>query len=347
MNFSSDNVTGVSPEIMHALEKANNGTAPSYGSDEITARLERKLKDIFECELWAFPMATGTACNALALSAMTLPYGAILCHEEAHINTDECGATEMYTGGAKLIGLKGKNGKLTPEILEPHLLPRRGVHSVEPAAISITQANEWGVIYSLSEIKEISASAKKAHLYLHMDGARLANALAVLNCTPAEMTWKAGVDIVCLGATKNGGMSADLLICFNKELSEGLARRRMRAGHLFSKMRFISAQLDAYFENDLWLKNARHANAMAKKLAECLVKIPQAKILFPVDANELFVWLPPKIVAALREKGFHFYDWPGLEEGTFRLVTAFNTKEPDIDLFLQTVQALTSQVALL
>jgi len=340
MNFSSDNVVEVAPEIMDALIKANEGTAPSYGSDMITARVEEKLKDIFNCDLRAFPMGTGTACNALALSVMVPPFGAVLCHQEAHINTDECGATEMYSGGAKLIGLEGKNGKLTSEILAPHVIGRRGVHSVQPSAISITQANEFGVIYTPSEIREISELAKSANLYLHMDGARFSNAIASLGCTPADITWKAGIDILSLGATKNGAMAAEVLVCFNPSLVKEIAFRRMRAGQLFSKMRFISAQLEAYFSNDLWLKNARHANSMAARMARGLQAIPEVKLLFPTDANEIFVCLPPAMIAGLRQAGFHFYDWPGFEEGAIRLVMAYNTKLEDVEKFITILSSL-------
>lgn len=345
MNFSSDTVSSAAPEILAALARANEGTSPSYGADEISARVEKKLTDIFECELSAFAVGTGTACNALALSVMTPSYGAVLCHKEAHIHTDECGAPEMYTGGAKLIGLPGENGKIAAATLRPYLQSARGVHSVKPSVISLAQAAELGTVYTPSEISDIGSLAKANGLHLHMDGARFANALVSLNASPADLTWKAGVDILSLGATKNGAMGAEVVVCFNKDLAESLNYRRKRAGHLFSKMRFVSAQLDAYFTDDLWLRHARHANQMAKTLAEGLARIPSARLLFPVEANELFVWLPPAMVLSLRQSGFSFYDWPGYEEGTFRLVTAFNTRLEDVAHFVETVEKLSRQAA--
>ncbi|HEX2581975.1 MAG TPA: beta-eliminating lyase-related protein [Dongiaceae bacterium] len=336
MNFSSDTVVPVAPAIMAALAEANRGASPSYGADELSARLERMAADIFERPVAVFPVGTGTACNALALSAMTPPYGAVLCQAEAHIAVDECGAPEFYTGGAKLIGVAGTDGKLAPADLAPFLTQRRAdnVHAAQPAVFSIAQASELGRCYSPAEIGALAEAAHQAGLLVHMDGARFANAMAHLGCSPAEASWRAGVDMLSLGATKNGAMNAELVVCFRPELAASLKYRRKRAGHLFAKMRYVSAQLVAYFTDDLWLHHAAQANRMAAQLAAGIAKIPEARLLYPVEANELFLHLPPALVAALRQEGAAFYDWPGREAGTFRLVTSYVTTAEDVASFL-------------
>ncbi|MEA2782725.1 MAG: threonine aldolase [Rhodospirillaceae bacterium] len=336
MNFCSDNVTGAAPEILAALAAANTGTLPSYGEDALTAGVEAKLKEIFETDLAAFPVATGTAANALALSLLAPPWGAIYCHEGAHVAVDECGAPEFYTGGAKLVDLPGENGKLTASQLEA-VVARGGkgvVHHAQPAAISLTQATEAGASYRPAEVAAIAEVARRHGLRLHMDGARFGNAIAFLGATPAEVTWRAGVDILSFGATKNGALAAEAVIIFDKALAQEFAFRRKRAGHLFSKMRFLSAQLDAYLKDGLWLKNARHANAMAKRLAEGLAGIPDAKLAHPVEANEIFVDLPETAIRGLIADGFQFYRWLGEDKTLLRLVTAFNTKEADVAAFI-------------
>src|SRR5215475_8332743 len=254
MNFCSDNVTGASPEILEALTRANAGTRPSYGEDEQTKRVEAKLKEIFECDLAAFPVATGTGANALALSLITPPFGALYCHRDAHVSVDECGAPEFYTGGAKLVDLPGEHGKLTLAEIEAALAgAHKGVvHHVQPASISLTQATESGTAYRPAEVAAIAAAGRRYGVRLHMDGARFANALTFLKVSPAEITWRAGVDILSLGATKNGALAAEAVVIFDKALAEEFAFRRKRAGHLFSKMRFLSAQIDAMLAGDLW-----------------------------------------------------------------------------------------------
>jgi threonine aldolase len=342
MNFCSDNVAGIASEIMAAIEKANQGAMPSYGADAITARVEQRLSEIFEREVAAFPVVTGTSANALALSTLTPPYGAIYCHPEAHIMVDECGAPELYTGGAKLVPIAGAGGKLSASAVAAALDNARAgdVHHVQPAAISLTQASECGTAYTATEVAAIGEIARRHKVKLHMDGARFANAVAHLNVTPAQMTWQAGVDVLSFGATKNGALAAEVVVFFDKALAETFGFRRKRAGHLISKMRFVSAQLDAYFENDLWLTLARHANAMAQRLVGGLKSIPGVQLLHPVEANEIFIRLPLEIVAGLRKAGFDFYDWPGAAPGTIRLVTSFATEAKDVEAFIKTANEL-------
>lgn len=337
MNFCSDNVSGASPEIIAAVIAANEGTAMPYGNDEYTQRFEAKLKDIFETDLVAFPVATGSAANALALSVMTPPYGAIYCHPNAHINVDECGAPEFYTGGAKLVTIPGDRGKIPIEDLAQILLHSGAgvVHHVQPAAVSITQATEAGTVYSVEEVKAIANLTHSHNLTLHMDGARFANAVVSLGCSPAEITWKAGVDVLSFGATKNGALAAEAVIFFNTELAKTFAYRRKRSGHLFSKMRFLSAQLEAYITNNLWLKNATHANQLAAKITQELTSLLGVKLYYPVDVNEIFIELPETVIQNLLADGFQFYRWDHEASTTIRLIAAFNTKEEDVTAFIE------------
>jgi len=342
MNFCSDNVAGIAPEILEAITRANTGTQPSYGADEITARVEKRLGEVFEREVWAFPVTTGTSANALALSTLTPPYGAVYCHPEAHIMVDECGAPELYTGGAKIVPIEGEGGKISAKDVSYTLDNARAgdVHHVQPAAVSLTQASECGTAYTVAEVGAISAVTKKHKLKLHMDGARFANAVAYLKAKPADITWKAGVDVLSFGATKNGALAAEAVVFFDKDLAASFGFRRKRAGHLISKMRFISAQLDAYLTDDLWMRLAGHANAMAQKLVGGLKVVPGVHLLYPVEANEIFIRLPLETVAALRHAGFQFYDWPGAAPGTIRLVTSFATQAADVDAFIAKAQSL-------
>jgi threonine aldolase len=342
-NFKSDNVPPVCGDIMEAIVAANTGSAPSYGGDEWTRSLETAACDVFETEVAIFPVTTGTAANALALSQITPPYGAVYCHETAHIVTDECGAPEFYTGGAKMIGFAGHDGKIRPAQLAGAiaLAQDMGVHHVKPGALSLTQATEWGTVYALNEVSALAEVAGQHGLPVHMDGARFANALAHLGCSAAEATWKRGVDVLSLGATKNGAMCAEAVVFFHLTQARDFDRRRKQAGHLWSKLRFVSAQLLAYFKNDLWLKNARHANAMASRLAAGLGKITGASLLQPVDANEVFVALPETLVAALEARGFGFYRWPMSQptQGVaIRLVTSFATTAASVDELLAAAQ---------
>ena len=335
MNFASDNTSGISPEILAALAAANEGTVGSYGADPITARLEAKLADLFEHEVSVFPVATGTAANALALAAVTPPWGAVLCHPLAHIICDEANAPEFYTGGAKLVAVPGIDGKLAAADLAALLPGELGnVHSAQPAAISLTQATECGTAYRPSEIAEIATLAHRHGLAVHMDGARFANALVHLDVSPADLTWRSGVDVLSFGATKNGALGAEAIVFFDSARAKELPFRRKRAGHLFSKMRFLSAQLDAYVTDDLWRRNARHANLAAARLAEGLAALPGVRLRHPVEANELFVELPEAVISGLFEAGAKFYRWQGATSTCVRLVTAWNTADADVATFL-------------
>lgn len=337
MNFASDNVTGVSPEIMAALNAANNGAATSYGQDEYTQRLETQFKEVFETDLTIFPVATGSAANALALSVMAPSFGAIYCHAESHINVDECGAPEFYTGGAKLVTLPSSDGKIHATDLAD-VLTHAGagvVHHVQPSAVSITQASEAGTVYSLDEIRALAEITQSHDLYLHIDGARFANAVVSLGCSPADLTWRAGVDALSFGATKNGAMAAEAVVFFNQTLAKTFGYRRKRGGHLFSKMRFLSAQLEVYLNDDLWLRNATHANRMARTLAAGLVGLPEVKLCNPVEANEIFIKLPKTVSQGLFAEGFQFYRREREDSTIVRLVTAFNTRETDVTAFIE------------
>ena len=337
MNFVSDNAYGAAPQILSALAKATAGAVPSYGEDAITARVAERLGAIFEHEVQVFPVVTGTAANSLALATLCPPYGAVFCHQDSHIAVDECGAPEFFTGGAKLALLDGDGAKLTPQALQrARARFGGGVHSPRPSVVSITQATELGTVYKAGEIESIADFAHKHGMALHMDGARFANALVSLGCTPAEMTWKAGVDALSFGATKNGALCAEAVIFFDKTRSEEFEYRRKKAGHLLSKMRFISAQLEAYLENDLWLANARRANALAKTLGDGLSAIPGITLANPVEANGVFAWMPKAMAAHLHSQGAAFYDWVTEPDRVLaRLIVSFATPEADVAEFLK------------
>ena len=340
MIFTSDNVAGAAPEILSALvEAAREGPMASYGADPVTARLKERVADLFEAEVEVFPVATGTAANALALSCLTPPFGSVYCHVDAHVNTDECGAPELQTGGAKLVGLPGAHGRIEPETLEDALAaaPFGFVHAVQPSALSLSQATEAGTVYAPDEVEQLSAIARRRGMTVHMDGARFANALVRLGCTPAEVTWKAGVDVLSLGATKNGALAAEAVVFFDKALARDFGYRRKRGGHLFSKMRFLSAQLDAWLKDGLWLRLANNANAMADRLAEGLSGLPGAELENPVEANEVFVSLPEPVTEGLLARGYQFYRWDG---PVVRLVTSYETKPGDVDALLRDARAL-------
>ena len=333
MNFRSDNVTGASPEILDAVVRAASGAANSYGDDIFTKRVEQRLQEVFETDLRAFPVATGTAANALALATLVPPYGAVYCHADSHINVDECGAPEAFTGGAKLVTFQGPGAKLRPGELASVLeRPVKGVvHHVQPAAVSITQATEAGTVYTPDELRALAEIAREHALAVHMDGSRFANAVAFLGCSPAELSWRAGIDVLSFGATKNGAIGAEAVVFFKPELAADFEFRRKRAGHLFSKMRFLSAQLDAYLTDGLWLRLAAHANAMARRLADGLADLPGVIMQDPVEANEVFASLPDKMAQGLAGEGFGFARW---DAETVRFVTAFNTEEADVDALI-------------
>ena len=338
-NFKSDNVAPVCDAILAAITAANAGPASAYGGDDLTQQLQVVASEIFGTEVAIFPVTTGTAANALALSQIVPPYAGVYCHEAAHIVTDECGAPEFFTGGAKMIGLAAADGKITPAQVSAAIAfaEDMGVHHVKPGAISLSQATEWGAVYSLSEVAALAAVAKRHGLPVHMDGARFANALVHLGCTPADATWKAGVDVLSLGATKNGALCAEAVVFFEPQRARDFDRRRKQAGHLWSKLRFVSAQLLAHFADGLWLHNARQANAMAAGLAQGLRAMPAARLLQEVHANEIFVEMPEAMVAALERQGFGFYRWPlsPTRSGVaIRLVTSYATTPAEVEEFL-------------
>ena len=336
VKFASDNVAGACPEVLEALLKANEGDSAPYGNDDYSKSLQKKFSEIFEKEVIVYPIASGTAANALALATMTPVFGNIYCHKLAHINTDECGAPEFYTGGAKLIPLAGVDGKITSGELEQNISGVGIVHHTQPSSVSITQVCETGEVYELDEIKEITKVAHNHNLNMHMDGARFANALVSLNCTPAEMTWKSGIDVLSFGATKNGCIAAEAIIFFKPELVGNLSFLMKRAGHLLSKMRFVSAQLEAYISNNVWLDNAKNANEMGKKLSEGLIKHNSIKLAYPTQANEVFAKFPREVIEHLNSEGYKMNE-DELDGQAARLVAAWNTKISDVESFLETV----------
>ena len=334
--FASDNVTCACPEVMEAVVAANSGIAESYGDDDWSSSLQKTLSDIFETTLVVFPAVTGTASNALALSALAPVFGKIYCHELAHINTDECGAPEFFTGGAKLIPLRGTNGRIDASDLSQIIRGTGNVHVPQPSVVSITQSCETGTIYQLDEIVAISKTAHDHGLRVHMDGARFANALVSLDVSPAEMTWKSGIDVLTLGGTKNGCLAAEAVVFFKPELVGNFPFLHKRSGQLLSKMRFISSQLEAYLSGDVWLRNARHANAMAKNLSEGLASFSNIKLAYPTQSNEVFVNLPREVIDYLNNAGYDINE-DELDGKTVRFVTAWNSELKDINALLETL----------
>jgi threonine aldolase len=336
MNFASDNAYGALPEIWSALQAADHGAELAYGNDPITHGLTARFGELFEREVTVFPVLTGTAANALALACLTPPFGAVLCHKDSHIMTSECGAPEFFSG-AKLIGLDGADGKVTPQTIAEGLTGLDGsVHSVQPKVVSLSQASEWGTVYTPSELTAISEMARAKGLKLHMDGARFANAMAYLNCSPADATWRCGVDVLCFGATKAGALAAEAVIFFDKALAQEFAFRRKRGGHLASKMRFVSAQLEAMLKDDLWRRSAAQANSVAGRIARALEQVPGIEMVAPVETNMVFARMPVEKAAQLRAGGAVFYDWLPAQNGKLvaRIATAFATPEEHVAKFI-------------
>ncbi|MFI1413393.1 threonine aldolase family protein [Streptomyces sp. NPDC020707] len=336
--FSSDNAAGASPEIVEAVVRAAAGPASPYGSDSITAGVRGKLSEIFERDVDLLIVSTGSAANALSLAALTPPWGSVLCHRDSHINNDECGAPEFYTAGAKLVPLGGDDAKLDVDELRAAVRNKAGdVHSVEPSVVSVTQAAETGAVYSLDELRTLGPVIREPGLRFHMDGARFAGAVAALGATPAELTWRAGVDLLSFGATKNGTMTAEAIVVFDRSLTPELSFRAKRAGQLASKMRFHAAQLDAYLTDDLWLRNATHANAMAARLQDGVKAIPEVDLLGAAEANIFFCRLPRQVTEGLLADGYTFYHdrW---EPGVVRFVTSFATTPQSVDDLLQDIR---------
>ena len=349
MFFASDNSSGAAPEIMAALTAANDGYAMPYGNDPIMARVRARIREIFEApEAAVYLVATGTTANALSLAILANPWDAVFCHRVAHVQEDECGAPEFYTGGAKLVLVEGRDAKMTPETLGRAIAEtgRGGVHGVQRGPLTITNATEAGTVYSAEEVAALAALARDAGLSVHMDGARFANALVAAGCTPAEMTWKAGVDVLSFGGTKNGCMGVEAVVIFDPAKAWEFELRRKRGGHLFSKHRYLSAQMDAYLADDLWLRLARQANAVALTLSRGLLSIPGASLVHPTQANAVFAAWPVAGHRRAQEAGAKYYLWPhgqtrdgpDDEPVSARLVCSWSTTTADVDRFVAAVQ---------
>jgi threonine aldolase len=333
MRFFSDNAAPAHPKVLEAIAAANR-LDTAYDGDEWSLRLDGAFSELFGTEVRAFWVTTGTAANCLTLAALCPPFGAILCHRDAHIEVDEAGAPGFFTGGAKLILLNGEGAKLAPGTVAAACdRIRKDVHQVQPAALSITNATEYGLVYKAGEVAALGALAKDRGLAFHMDGARLANAVAATGESLADLTWRAGVDALSFGFVKNGGLNAECMILFKTELADEIAVRRKRAGHLLSKGRYLAAQILAMLEDDLWLDNARSANAAAQTLA----KAAPHRLVYPVEANEIFLNVAADEAAQLRTKGFDFYDWG---PGEIRLVTSWDQNPEDVERLAEAIAAL-------
>jgi threonine aldolase len=333
IDYRSDNTGRAAPEILDAMVRANTGTALGYGADEWTAKLQERFSELFETKVRVFPVATGTAANALALAATSPSWGLVYCSEAAHINTSEANAAGFFGGGLKLVPVAGNDGRIAPDAFARTLasvMPGQ-LHRGQPAAVNLTQASDLGTVYPLDDIRAIAEVAKSRGLKIHMDGARFTNALARLGCSPAEMSWRAGVDILSFGATKNGGALCDAIVVFAPELADGLAVQLRRAGQVWSKMRFASAQLMAYIEAGLWLRLATASNAVAARIAAGIAELPGLRLVAPVEVNELFLELPSAAMDALERDGFQFYR----RSATLaRFVCRFDTSEAGADALI-------------
>ncbi len=345
MWFTSDNAGPAAPEILAALAAANSGYEQSYGADAAMARVTARVREIFEApEAAVYLVATGTAANALALACLCPPWATVYCHRHAHVAEDECAAPEFYSGGAKLTLVEGAHGRIDPGALTAAITAQigAGVHGVQPGALSLTNATEAGTVYSPADLTALTGVARAHGLPTHLDGARFANALAHLGCSPAELSWKSGIDILSLGGTKNGLFGAEAVVLFDPARAWEFELRRKRGGHLFSKHRFLSAQIEAYLADDLWLRLARTANARAERLSRGLAALPGADLLHPTQANAVFAAWPRAGHRAAEAAGAQYYFWPGGQtlEGppdapvSARLVCGWSTEEAEIDAFL-------------
>ena len=344
MNFASDNTAPVAPNVMDAMVAANQGTCPSYGVDSESEHARVLFCDLFETDCSVYFLASGTATNSVGLAAVTPPHGAMLCSDVAHIHLDECGAPEFFTGGAKLQTLTSSAGKLSPDVLLTHFdeRPMLGPHRSPYKVLSLTQGTEAGTVYSVSELEALSAIARNHDLVVQMDGARFANAVAALGVSPAELSWRAGIDMLSFGGTKNGCLAAEALVVFNKSLVDDVEFFRKRAGHLWSKGRYLGAQFKGYLTDGYWLTLAAHANAMAHRLSSGLQALPGIQLIYPTEINEVFVTMPDDLVTALQNAGASFYPWvcPGLPASAkaYRLITSWSTDDAEIDQFLTLAQ---------
>jgi threonine aldolase len=338
-SFASDNTSGLCPEALAAFAEANAGFMPSYGEDPWTAEACAEFGRLFECDCEIFFVFNGTAANALALSAMCQSYHSVIACETAHVETDECGAPEFFSNGLKLLLARSLQGRLDPGDAEHLITRRRDIHYPKPKVLSITQSTELGTLYRPAQLKEVSELAKAHGLLLHMDGSRLANAVASLECSLPEITWKAGVDVLCFGGTKNGIGLGEAVIFFNRELAHEFEYRCKQAGQLASKMRFMAAPWSAALRSGGWLKNARQANLMAQRLGERISTLPGARLLYPVEANTVFVELPERAHGVLREAGWRYYRFIG---GGARFACSWSTAPEQVDRLADAVRAASS-----
>jgi threonine aldolase len=326
--FASDNYAGICPEAWEAMALANRGYASSYGDDAWTRKACDRIRDLFETDCEVFFVFNGTAANSLALSSLCKSYHSIICHELAHIETDECGAAEFFSNGTKVLLVPGENGKVDLDAVAHTVEKRKDIHYPKPRVLSVTQATEVGTVYSVDELRALGELADRHALKLHMDGARFANAVASLNVAPKEITWQAGVDVLCFGGTKNGFAVGEAVIFFNRDLAFEFDYRCKQAGQLASKMRFLAAPWIGVLENDVWLKHAAHANASARLLEQQLKSIPGVSVKHPCQANSVFLEMPPATIAALHDRGWHFYTFIG--SGNARFMCSWETRDEDI-----------------
>lgn len=338
--FASDNYAGICPEALAALTAANAGHAPAYGEDEWTRRVSDRLRALFETDCDVYFAFNGTAANSLALASLCQSYHSVICHELAHVDTDECGGPEFFSNGSKLLPAKGEGGKLTPDAVREVIARRSDIHYPKPRVVTLTQATEVGTVYRPAEIAAVAEMAHASGLRVHMDGARFANAVASLGVSPADVTWRAGVDVLCFGGTKMGLPVGEAVVFFDRRLSEDFAYRCKQAGQLASKMRFLSAPWLGMLEGDAWLRHARHANAMAQRLAAGLATVPGVKLLFPAEANGVFAELPATAIEGLRACGWRFYTFIGA--GGARFMCAWDTTPERVDALLADLRELAS-----
>ena len=336
--FASDNYSGICPEVWEAMSRANQGHERAYGDDQWTARAADHFRQLFETDCEVFFAFNGTAANSLALSALCQSYHSVICADIAHVETDECGAPEFFSNGSKLLIAQTEEGKLTPASIREIAQKRQDIHYPKPRVVSLTQATEIGTVYQPDELRAISQTCKELNLHLHMDGARFANACASLGLSPAELSWKAGVDVLCFGGTKNGMAVGEAILFFNRALAEDFEYRCKQAGQLASKMRFLSAPWVGLLESGAWLKYATHANRCARLLAELIDDIPEVELMFPVQANGVFVKLPPVALEALRGRGWVFYTFIGV--GGARFMCSWDTSEERVRQLAQDIRSL-------
>lgn len=342
MEFASDNTSGVAPQILAAITAVNAGYAPSYGTDALMATVTARLREVFEApEAAIYLVATGTAANALSAGLVCPPWGAIYCHAEAHVEVDECGAPEFYIGGGKTAPVAGDHGRITPEALAARMAqtPQGGVHHIQHGMLSLTNLTEAGTFYRPGEVASLTAPARAAAMRTHMDGARFANAVAHVGCTAAEMSWKAGVEVLTLGTTKSGSFGAETIVAFTPKYADALAFLRKRSGHFAPKSRFLSAQVQAYVDDDLWLRNARHGNRAALRMAGALARIPGVELVHPTEGNEVFASMPAAMSDALEGAGCRFQrDWR-LHPRHNRFVCSWATSDEEIEAMLAICRA--------